>query len=234
MKNGNRPPNKDYSDNKDRFAEVLEEKRIDGGYKQKEFCKKIGVPDRTYREWIGGKTDHNKDGKIVVKKTIPDNIETLLNLCDILKVSLDYLFGRTKYNSINNEMISKETGLDDESIQIICEMNKTPSPEHERWLETLNDIIHEPNIIYVISDIIYAKKLYGVLEESKTPDEEGLNENKQLKFNSDENDYSLISETENGSILRHSITDEIMNAAYWRELENLIKSLEKKNNSKVR
>ena len=232
MKKGNTSPCNDYSRNKDSFVERLEKKRKEQDYSQKDFCKKIGVPARTYRMWIGGSSDHDADGKLITKKTVPHDIETLLNLCDKLKVSLDYLFGRTDYNSVNNEMISNETGLDDESLQVLNEMNKTPSPEHERWIETLNDIIHEPNIIYLISDIIHTKKLYGVLEESMIPDKEGLNDTKVSQVFTDEKEYRLISQTENGSMLLHTITDEIMNTAYWKELEKLINSIKKKNTKK--
>lgn len=229
MKSGNILPN-DSDDYMCIFAKRIEEVRVKSGKNQKDFCKFIGVKTRTYRGWVNGEYIGDSKGNVKTKRHMP-NLVILNTICNQCDVSLDYLFGRTDFTSINNEMISKETGLDDESIRMLNKKNTTTSPENERWIETLNDIIHEPNVIYLISDIIYSKKLYGILEVNNTSDKEGLNDTEISQVFNDENDYKLISQTENGSMLLHTITDEIMNTAYWKELENLINNL-KKNTSK--
>lgn len=91
-------------------------KRIEllrGNDTQEEFCKGIGVSVRTYQNWISGKYTGYNDK---YSYTLPD-IETAIKICDNCKVSLDYLFGRTDYTSVDNEKISKETGLSDKSIE---------------------------------------------------------------------------------------------------------------------
>lgn len=155
---------------------------------------------------------------------------TLKKYCEFFKVSADYFVfeNGTRTKDTNIKMIAKYTGLDEESLQVINNINTHASPENEQWVKTLNAIIHNPNILYVISEIISSKRISGVLEVSKTPDEEGLNStNPILDFN-DDNEYKLFSYSANGSMLQHTITDELLEAAYWKELESLINSLKEK------
>lgn len=206
----------------ERFRELREnyyEERGDimNDLNQTDFSKQIGLSRAIIIKLENGETKGYKT-------------DILKKYSDFFGVSTDYILGLSNLKTKDEDikMISGYTGLNEESLQVLNDMNTQLSPEHERWIATLNAIIHNPNILYVISDIIYHKKLYGVLEESRTPDKEGLNDTKISQVFNDKNDYRLISQTENGSMLLHTITDKVLEAAYWKELESLINSLKEK------
>ena len=75
------------------------------GYTQKEVANAIGVTDKTYRSW-------EKNGTGI-------EMYNLLSLADFYKVSIDYLLGRSEYTAVENELIGRETGLSDDSINIL-------------------------------------------------------------------------------------------------------------------
>ena len=205
-----------------RLREVMKNK---GFTSNEKLAQKADVSTSTIEKWLYGKTN-NITGE---KEPYTPSLDTVYKVAQALDCSIDY-FINPDMNclTVSNQMMSDKTGLDDESLRLIIEMYKAPSPEHEQWLKTLNVIIHNPNILYVISEIISSKKISGVLEVSKTPDEEGLNStNPILEFN-DENEYKLFSYSANGSMLQHTIMDELLETAYWKELESLIDNLKEK------
>ena len=94
----------------------LRECRIEKGINQQEMADKLNVTQQTYSDYERGKTN--------------PNIDTLLNMADILGTSLDYLLGRS--DEFNNVTIYQHTNtldsLSPEEQKIIDVFRrKTPS-----------------------------------------------------------------------------------------------------------
>lgn len=62
-----------------KFNERLKEIRKDNGFTQKEIYTKLGVSPNCYASYEQGRTE--------------PNIQTLIQLCSIFKISADYLLG---------------------------------------------------------------------------------------------------------------------------------------------
>lgn len=78
--------------------------------------------------------------------------DRLINIADYFNTSIDYLIGRTDIKNSNADIqyIGEETGLDDESIEILHEL-KNFSPE---IIDTINYLIKQEKI-FPISDFSY-------------------------------------------------------------------------------
>lgn len=113
MKKSNVLPISNKNDYRGIFRERIEKLRTDNKLDIKEMCKRIDCSTRLYSSWING--DYNSaSGKTTY--TFP-SIDKLMNICDAFGVSLDWLMGRTDYTSIDNQEISKITGLHDTAIE---------------------------------------------------------------------------------------------------------------------
>ena len=65
------------------FGERLREIRTEKHLKQSDLAEKLNVSGNTVHSWETNKQE--------------PSMETLLKLCEILEVSLDYLFGKSDY-----------------------------------------------------------------------------------------------------------------------------------------
>ena len=61
-------------------------------------------------------------------------LSTVIALADVFGVSVDYLLGRSDFRSVDNEYISRETGLSDDSIQQL--------KAWKAWGGSLNDFLN--------------------------------------------------------------------------------------------
>lgn len=79
--------------------------KIKKGYSQQEIAEKLDIGQDTYSDYELGKTP------------IPSNI--LMQLSSILRVSCDYILGRTDSLNIGNKEIEKITGLNETAIEML-------------------------------------------------------------------------------------------------------------------
>lgn len=94
-----------------KFRERIELLR--GDTDQKDFAKSIGVSVRTYQNWVN---PLYKGYNETTSYTLP-KIETAMVICEKYGVSLDYLFGRIDCETINNQNINNQIGLNDQGIK---------------------------------------------------------------------------------------------------------------------
>ena len=95
----------------EKFRERIEQLR--GDTPQANFCKGIGVSVRTYQNWVN---PLYKGYNGTTSYTLP-NIETAMRICDKYKVSLDWLFGRIDCETVTNQDICNQIGLNDQGIK---------------------------------------------------------------------------------------------------------------------
>ncbi len=148
MKKGNTLPKrkkKGTKTYKDYFPERLEEMRKRRGETQQQFCKFLGVNARSYRGWINGATDYDKNEKQIRKRVMPE-METIITICDKLGVSIDYLFGRSRYETADNDLIGKRTGLNDEAIDTLKALACVDIKHNERFMTVVNHFLSADNI----------------------------------------------------------------------------------------
>ena len=101
------------------------------GLTHKQLADKVGISESMVDKWFNGKKDNISGEK---KDHIP-TFNSIYKVSKFLGVSLDYFVNpNMDCLTMTRQMISDETGLDDESIQRLNGMNTKPSPEHERWL----------------------------------------------------------------------------------------------------
>ncbi len=111
------------------FRERIKKIKKDSGLNQKEFCEKIGITPRQYQAWVNG-TYNLASGK--TNYTLPSD-NTLCDICEVFGVSIDYLYGRTDYLTVNNEMICKELFISDSAVENIKRARKFFA-EHDNML----------------------------------------------------------------------------------------------------
>lgn len=105
MKSGNELPSYDYTLFRSRM------KKLKGESTQIEFAKKLGIDEKTYRNWVNGCT---KNG---VFSYINPSLDNLISISEKLNVSIDYLLGRAENISDENAVISQALALDDDAIE---------------------------------------------------------------------------------------------------------------------
>ncbi|MDI3537685.1 MAG: hypothetical protein PWP30_2167 [Eubacteriaceae bacterium] len=93
---------------KDRLKELIENSK----YNQREVAEEIGISKQTISFYVNG-------------KRLPD-IDTVYKLCKFFKISSDYLLGLSDIKSMDIDIkeMSKETGLNDDSIERLKSLNK--------------------------------------------------------------------------------------------------------------
>lgn len=97
-----------------RIAERIRSLRKKHGYSQERIAEYLGVALKTYQWWESGKLDK----KYGFYYPSIDYVH-LFALSDLYKVSVDFLLGRSEYTAVENELIGRETGLSDTSINIL-------------------------------------------------------------------------------------------------------------------
>lgn len=89
---------------------MLKELRTSHKYTQEYIAEQIGVSKKTYRSWEIGEYKNNE------KKYPAMDCDTLIKIASFYNVSTDYILGKSKCTSVENDKISAITGLEDSSI----------------------------------------------------------------------------------------------------------------------
>lgn len=88
-------------------------------------------------------------------------IEELSKLCNIFNVSSDYILGMTNAKNIDNVVISKEFGFDDETINCLKKMKNSMLVKH-----TLNFLLKEEELICLFAKYFCSSTLSDMLIEN--------------------------------------------------------------------
>ena len=83
--------------NESLFANRLRQERERLGLMQKELAQKLDIPPNTYNGYETGKRS--------------PNLEITKHISDILKISVDYLLGRTDFKELNKERVILEPNM---------------------------------------------------------------------------------------------------------------------------
>lgn len=142
MKKGNKLPKKTGMEF---FAERIEEIRKRSGKNQTEFCDYLEVSDRSYRGWTNGNPDYDKDGNPVRKRN-EISIDTLISISKRLGVSLDYLLGCSRYETVGNDFIGKQTGLNDDAVNVLKALVYCDVKENEMFMSVINHFLSSDNL----------------------------------------------------------------------------------------
>lgn len=96
------------------YCQILKDLRKENGYTQNYVATQISVEVKTYRSWEIG---YYKDNVQMFPKIDNEKLEAL---ADLYNVSIDYILGRSKCTSVENEKISEITGLNDVAIDTLA------------------------------------------------------------------------------------------------------------------
>ena len=110
------------SDCINKIGERLRTLRIKKGLTQKAAAEKIGIHEKSYNVYeVGRRKKSNRRGESTRPEKEPVDISNdhLIALADSYNVSVDYILGRTDYETINGEDIAKLTGLSDHAIKVL-------------------------------------------------------------------------------------------------------------------
>ena len=210
------------------LADRLEAIRKERKQSQKDFCAFLGVPDRSYRGWVNGYLDHDINGKAITKRNMPE-IDTLISICEKLNVSLDYLFGRTNYTKVSNELIGKETGLSDDAINRLTEHKRNTKKRKQDddisklALTGINKLLEHPfgsSVLFWIGMYLDESEIKGYISKGKQIPFKELRKGKQIIHNDlyvyDESNKQLRIDYD---IIRTAIFDKIRNSLFAVENE---------------
>lgn len=138
---------------------VLKELRKSRKMTQQEVAKKIDVTDKTYRSWENGEYKNNK-------LTFPKpDLDSVIKLAELYNCSIDYLLGRSKCTSIENHYIEQYTGLCNDSIEVLHELNISNSINDKNGIVTLNYLLTKINISILLNSItIYFHKCFALAD----------------------------------------------------------------------
>lgn len=169
------------------YCQILKDLRKKNGYTQNYVATQISVEVKTYRSWEIG---YYKDNVQMFPKIDNEKLEAL---ADLYSVSIDYILGRSKCTSVENEKIREVIGLDDYSIETLKNIKR--SYHFEKDLEILN---------YIMSDTRTFGKFLGCIKDYIKTDytiplhPERDKKTKNTKFVEDADIYTY---TENGGTI---------------------------------
>ena len=118
--------------------------RKDFGYNQTEVAQKIGCVLKTYQNYEQG-------------RNYP-TLEYATNLSELYNVSIDYLLGKSDYESVDNEIIGNIIGLNNTSIETLkfLNVNNGATQAGHNEIDTLNTLL---------SDILCTMKFLGGVQD---------------------------------------------------------------------
>lgn len=96
------------------YCQILKDLRKKNGYTQNYVATQISVEVKTYRSWEIG---YYKDNVQMFPKIDNEKLEAL---ADLYNVSVDYILGRSKCTSVENEKIREIIGLNDVAIDTLA------------------------------------------------------------------------------------------------------------------
>lgn len=147
------------------FSEKFKEARKNAGYRtQEDFAGAIGVGLETVRNWEQG-------------RTFPE-VNTLLQITDLLHCDLDFLFGRISKETHDLQLISEKTGLSSAAIKKIrsCDQDQIEALskliQHKDFKKLLNKIsqLSDKKTLYSnFADAIAVNVLSGINDGDYLP-----------------------------------------------------------------
>ena len=111
-----------------RLAALRKEKKVfrngkeETGMTQKEVAERIGIHEKSYNVYeVGRRKKSSKIGESTrpEKEAVDISNAHLKALADLYGVSVDYILGRTKYQTIDGEDVARITGLSDNAIKVL-------------------------------------------------------------------------------------------------------------------
>ena len=127
---------------------VLKKLRKDNKKTQGEMAEFLGVTEKTYRSWEKG--EYRKDEGMVYPEP---GLNKIIEIAENFNCSVDYVLGRSECKSVDNDYISKQTGLSDNSIN---ELRKFKSFNDEPTLFVINEILSKnEKLLNAITDYIF-------------------------------------------------------------------------------
>lgn len=176
MKNSNKLP----LQMQEEIAKRLKTLRTTAGYTQKEIAEKMRITEKTYRSWEVGVYD----GKTNTKYYPAIEYNNLFMLADIYNVSIDYLLHRSDCTSVDNDYISRKTGLSDRSINVLCD-SKNRKDIIDAFISSPEYMEYDENSLYFLKlkfenfqkDVKKYTEIYKVYENT---DKQDYNEKERL------------------------------------------------------
>lgn len=193
----------------------LEKQRKEKGYtSQEKFADKIGIDRSTYNGYVNG-------------NSIPSDI--LIKMSKLLNVSTDYILGLSDCRSVDNDYISKETGLSDDAINRLTEHKKNTRKRKQDddvsklTLTGINKLLEHPfgsSVLFWIGMYIDESEIKGYISKGKQIPFKELRKGKQIIHNDlyvyDESNKQLRIDYD---IIRTAIFDKIRNSLFAVENE---------------
>ena len=193
----------------------LEKQRKEKGYtSQEKFADKIGIDRSTYNGYVNG-------------NSIPSDI--LIKMSKLLNVSTDYILGISDCRSVDNDFISKETGLSDDAINKLIEHKKNTRKRKQDddvsklTLTGINKLLEHPfgsSVLFWIGMYLDESEIKGYISKGKQIPFKELRKGKQIIHNDlyvyDESNKQLRIDYD---IIRTAIFDKIRNSLFAVENE---------------
>ena len=119
-------------------CKTLKNLRKENHKTQREMAELLNVTEKTYRSWENGeyRKKNDKSRSTVLVYPQPD-LEKVIAIAEEFNCSVDYVLGRSDCKSVENDVISKETGLSDTAINAL---------KYNLLLQN-NDIIESINLL---------------------------------------------------------------------------------------
>lgn len=150
---------------------------------------------------------------------------------DFFKVSADYILGLSDQKPVNEDvkMISKYTGLTEDSIEQLHNMKKVYGSQYGRWISTLNAILENDQIIYILSDLIFPPRSAEAVSQEKTVDEKGISTYPVIPIFDKNGEGTLILNPDSAEDNhKQKIAFRLLEISLWEELKKLINQLKDK------
>lgn len=117
---------------KHKFADKLGTMLHDSGLSQESFAEELEVSRDTLEKWLR-------------KETLP-RTEYIIWMCNHFSCDIEYLFGQIDKKTKEATVICEETGLSEEAVNILIELNKMEPEEYiTRHYEDLHKLSELPN-----------------------------------------------------------------------------------------
>lgn len=120
------------------FKKRLKERRKAVGMTQQQLADRMGVILKTEQNWEQG--------------IVSPSLTTVIQLCDILDCSIDYLVGRIDQRTIEINDIHEKTGLSEEAIHNLLRRKEHARQLAEESSRAVNDLKRQAESIHSVED----------------------------------------------------------------------------------
>ena len=128
----------------------LRELREKKGYTQEQIAEKIDCNIKTYRD-------------LELENTEKPYLIHFTKLADIYNCSIDYLLGKSNYRNADNEILSKEIGLNNQAIQNLRIINRLKN--NKDYIDSLNLLLSDSD---KLTDFLISFSRYINIDTSKS------------------------------------------------------------------